>query len=262
MKKTQKRSGSDKARGALRRLFAGMKVMVAVAIVAGLGFVGARKALRNVGNVDFLKIQSITVSGNKQVDSATVLSLAGVDKEISMVHLNVSAIRDRLRKNPWIAGASVRRKLPGRLAIVIDERKPIAFVNFGSISMVDALGYLWPLKPCTYWNLPLISGVKDTLIAGKGRMLTPECIAQVNTFFREMKKIEKTIPLGISQIDFGKEDIVHIRLESSPMRIELNADNLAGGIKNLNEILRTVDSNANGMPRHINLCYNNIAFVK
>ena len=262
MKKTQKRGGSDTKKSAVKRLFAGIKVMFIVAGVTGLGFMGARKALNSVEKIDFFKIKSITVSGNKQVDTAMVLSLAGIEKDISMIHLNVSAIRDRLQKNPWIAKASVRRKLPGRVVIAVDERKPIAFVNLGSICMVDAHGYLWPLKPYTYGNLPLISGVKDTLTKGKVHMLTPEGISRINVFLKEIKQIEKTIPLGISQIDFSKKSAVCIRLESSPIVVRLNGNNVAQSLKNLNGILRTVDGNADEMPLHINLCYNNIAFVK
>lgn len=258
----KRKKAPKKHRGSKKLLFTCLKVVFLLSVVAAAGFWGAKKAIAYIDKFDFLKIENITVNGNKYVNTSEVLSLASIEKGVFMLDLKMSDIRKKLQKIPCIEKVRIRRKIPNTVTITVYERKPIAFVNIGSVYMTDRTGFLWPLKPNTYWNVPVISGLKDTVIDGTTRRLTGEGLMRMNGFFEEVNRIDKGIPLGIAQIDFSKKDIVRIRLESIPVNVALNSGTIAVGLNNLCEILRTMEGRAEKTPGHINLCYNNIAFVR
>lgn len=252
----KKRSGVGKV------LFTCLKAVLLVFGMITGGYWGVKKAMPHIGKLDFLKIENIKIYGNKHVLTTEILSLASIEKGIFMLDLKMNEIREKLLKIPWIEKVNIKRKIPNTVIITVCERKPIAFVNIGSVYMTDCTGYLWPLKPSTYWNLPVISGLKDTIISIPNRRLTPEGLARMHLFFAEVHKVSNMNPPGITQIDFSEKYLVRVRLEAIPAVVELNSGSIGEGMKNVCEILRTMEENTEKTPRHINLCYNNIAFVR
>lgn len=262
LEKTKKRQrASRKKPGTLRRIATVVKVVCLLASLTVLGVIGAQKAAVHINTVEFLNVKHVLIQGVEQIDTAEVLSLAAVEPGISMINLGVSDIRRRLLKNPWIAKAQVRRRIPHTVVITVVERKPVALVNRGAVYMVDQTGLLWPLRSHAYWNLPVMSGLTDTIVNGDHR-LSEDGLMRMNTFLDDINSSDKNYTLGISQIDFSDREIICVKLESSPVQVILGSHSIVKGLDDLRKILETVKENSERMPRHINLCYNNIAFVR
>jgi cell division protein FtsQ len=71
-------------------------------------------------------IADLRVTGHNQLTKEEVLASAQVTGRSSLLFLDVEATRERLKANPWIADATVRKLLPGQLQIEIKEREPFA----------------------------------------------------------------------------------------------------------------------------------------
>ncbi|MCC6887710.1 MAG: cell division protein FtsQ/DivIB [Hyphomicrobiales bacterium] len=71
-------------------------------------------------------IADLRVSGHNQLTREEVLAAARVTGRSSLLFLDADATRERLKANPWIADATVRKLLPGQLQIAIKEREPFA----------------------------------------------------------------------------------------------------------------------------------------
>ena len=105
--------------------------------------------------------RGIQVVGNRRLDERTVMRQAGVHPGINLLAVRLGACRARLMAHPWIAAATVRRRLPDRLEIRIDERQPLALAEMpdGRL-LIDTAG-----KPFKRWaagdpeRLPIISGL-------------------------------------------------------------------------------------------------------
>lgn len=261
-RKNKKRSMPARDTGVTSRLITFAKLVCFGALTGLLGFLGAQKAVGYVNRIDFLKVTNCTVKGVEHVDSAEVVALAAVQPGISMINLKPSTIRKRILKNPWIEKVSVRRKIPHTIAITVVERKPIAFVNLGSVYLADHRGRLWPLKSYTYWNLPVFSGLADTLIGSTDHRLKTSHLIKMKTFLREARPAEDENSLGISQVDFSREGVIGIKLGSNALYAELKSNRVREGVKNLQKILETIRNNEKKMPQHVNLCYSNMAFVR
>lgn len=261
-RKNMKRKTPKKGPGIPGRLGGLIRLICFGAIIGTLGFLGAQRAAGYVNTVDFLKVTNFTIQGAKHVDTAEVLTLAAVQPGISIVNLKTSLIRQRILTNPWIEKVSVKRRIPHTIAITVTERKPIAFVNLGSIYLTDRRGRLWPLKSYTYWNMPVFSGLADTLGGSPDHRLKKEDLARIKMFLRETQQAGDEKSIGISQVDFSREDIIAIKLESQALYAELKSGAVKEGMNHLRRILQSREDNAEKIPHHINLCYNNVAFVR
>jgi cell division septal protein FtsQ len=258
---TRKRKAPKKALKALKRTAVFIGITAIALGLAVLAFFGAQKTSGLVNAIDLIKVKRIEVRGVEQIDTAQVLVLAAIKPGISMIDVKKAEIRKRIQKNQWVAKVQIRRKIPHTVVITVVERKPVAFINLGSICMVDKTGYLWPLAPHTYWNLPLISGLADTLTK-KGHYLKQEETVRLNAFLDDMRRADSNTPLRISQIDFNQDNSVCVKLESSPVRAMIKCNSVGKDMDNIQEILRMIEERAEKMPKYINLCYNNLAFVQ
>jgi len=125
-----------------------------------------------------LAAHRVTVVGNRQLDEMTVMRQAGIHPGINILSLRLSRCRERLRAHPWIAEASVGRRLPDRLEIRIVEHQPLAMVEMADGRLlIDAAGrpfkrwqdgdpeQLPVIRGLTYADLPALSPPETPLLA-------------------------------------------------------------------------------------------------
>src|SRR5262245_50543047 len=85
-----------------------------------------KEARDQAANAAGFRITSVALSGNVHVSREQVLAVAGVTGTTSLLFLDVAAVRERLRTNPWIADATVLKLYPGELQVSISERQAFA----------------------------------------------------------------------------------------------------------------------------------------
>lgn len=98
-------------------LFTGSAFIVIISI--GLLF-----SYRFITNSTFFAVQKIQISGNVRLEQEDVLNLAHLKKGDNSLAVNISDIEYKLLRSPWVENISVKRQLPGNLAIAIEEREP------------------------------------------------------------------------------------------------------------------------------------------
>lgn len=98
-------------------LFTGSTFIVIISI--GLLF-----SYRSITNSTFFAVQKIQISGNVRLEQEDVLNLAHLKNGENSLAVNISDIEYKLIRSPWVENVSVKRQLPGNLAITIEERKP------------------------------------------------------------------------------------------------------------------------------------------
>jgi cell division protein FtsQ len=128
-------------------------------VEAVLGELGdARDAIANA--VGF-RITSIALAGGKHLTREEILTTAGVTGRSSLLFLDASTARERLRANPWIAEATVLKLYPGRLHIKITEREAFAlWQKDGKVAVISRDGIvLEPFVSRRFLKLPMVVGV-------------------------------------------------------------------------------------------------------
>ncbi|MBI5843299.1 MAG: FtsQ-type POTRA domain-containing protein [Deltaproteobacteria bacterium] len=73
----------------------------------------------------------VDVTGNKRLDASEILEQARIAPDANVLAINLDEARARLSAHPWIAWASVSRRLPDRLEISVREHTPMAVLFMG-----------------------------------------------------------------------------------------------------------------------------------
>lgn len=157
------------------------KVMLTVSVAAGI-FYGAREGLRRFvwENPDY-RLTDIQFTDDGGVLSRDqVLKAAGIKEGQNIFSINLPRARESLLKLSQVEHAELERVLPARIAITINERKPIAWIasrddedpsSSPNSFLVDKQGMLMKAKNLLpdYRHLPVICGVTgmDNLQAGE-----------------------------------------------------------------------------------------------
>jgi len=74
-------------------------------------------------------LASIEVEGNRRVETAWVRSTLEPLRGENLLILELDDVRSRVVTHPWVAGVTVEKKLPNRLLLSIDERRPVALLR-------------------------------------------------------------------------------------------------------------------------------------
>ena len=111
-------------------------------------------------NAAGFRLQSVAITGRKQMTEPEILAAAGITERTSLLFLDVTAARTALESTPRIARASVRKMYPGELHITVEEREPFAlWQSGGKISVIAADGaVLGPYDERASAKLPLVVG--------------------------------------------------------------------------------------------------------
>lgn len=225
------------------------------------GYFMARKAAVILRTAEFLQLAKVRVAGVCQVDTADVVRLADISMGTPMISLKPREIRHRIESNPWIEKAHVRRSIPGTIVVSVTEREPIALVNAGNVYLTDRSGLMWTLRSKTYWDLPMFTGLADTVLDGR-RSLTAEARARMNRFLDTYREqASKPVP-RIGQVMFGEDGSIRVKLASVPILARLAEESLATGVRHLHRLVRMLETENNARIRYIDLCYRNMAFVR
>jgi cell division protein FtsQ len=73
--------------------------------------------------------RQIVVTGHQRLSRQQVLDIAGVGLQTNILAVNLTATRRRLLADPWIADATVSRKIPSEMHIRIVEEVPLAILE-------------------------------------------------------------------------------------------------------------------------------------
>src|SRR6266571_1537150 len=124
-------------------------------------FTTALSDTRNaIANSAGFRITSVAINGRKQLSQDEVLATGGVNGRSSLLFLDASTVRARLKANPWIADATILKFYPGQLQIDIVERTAFAlWQQDGRISVISDDGaVLEPYLSHRFVSLPLVVG--------------------------------------------------------------------------------------------------------
>jgi len=101
-------------------------LLVCAAIVGALGL--GRVLQHHLTTSPAFAIDRIDVKGLSRMERPELLAAAGIDLGVNVFTRSPSDVKARLLKHPWIAEASVSRRLPGSFALEVREREPIALL--------------------------------------------------------------------------------------------------------------------------------------
>jgi cell division septal protein FtsQ len=254
----KKKIGSGIKTG-IRKSFLGSVVLAGVAVLFIGGKIGYTHLKKMIDNSRMLSVKSIIVEGAMLSVKDSVIARCGLASGMKLYEIAEKKINQAACSDVWIDNIKIKKNLNGFVYLKIHERKPIAIVNVGNIMLVDKNGVLLPFKSQMTFDMPIISGLKDSLGENKIRILKRKDLTKLQLFLAQMQKIDEFNTI-VSQVDFSKNDRVRIACKSSKIVVETVLDHAGSTFEKLRYLENSLAGD-NGKPAHINMMYDDIAFV-
>ena len=106
--------------------------------------------------MESFRVTGVELEGARRLVLSEAVAAAGRPARAS-VWDDFTAWEAGLRGHPLVRSARIRRRLPGTLVFVIEEREPVALLSTPTLEPVDEEGRVLPLDPATdAVDLPLL----------------------------------------------------------------------------------------------------------
>ncbi|MBU2489157.1 MAG: FtsQ-type POTRA domain-containing protein [Proteobacteria bacterium] len=138
--------------------------------------------------------KTLEVKGNAHVSREEILEKAGVAEGVNVLSVSLTAARERLLSDPWIAGAKVRFQLPDKIFIEVTEHVPMAVLDLGRRFLMDTNGEIFKLADDgDPEGLPLVRGLEFSDISVASQPMSPPYKAVVE-FLKARRESEWALP--------------------------------------------------------------------
>ena len=178
-------------------------------------------------------IQAITVADNSYFTSEQVVSLSEVKIGDNLFEVNLSDAKKKLLEEPYIKNAKVKRRLPGTVEIVLEERTEYAAVAYGmECIIIDSEGLVLRIveeRP----ELPLLAGLTTLEMTPGEPLVVEENYSLTDT----LKLIEAT---KNTDLYFKLIRIAPVTLKAyiyDTLYCEGTPENLINGIENVEQVV-------------------------
>ena len=177
-----------------------------------------------VSQTALLRIDTISVDGNRHLSNGEVLALLGQLVGANILTADLEAQRDRLLTSSWVETATLRRVLPSTVEVTVVERTPIGLGRFaGHLYLVDATGtVIDEYGPrFTRFRLPIIDGLvppgEQGVVVGGPR-------AQLAARLIEALQVRAELSQRVSQIDVQDPYNAVVLLSDDSTRLHLGGE--------------------------------------
>ena len=110
----------------------------------------------------FFRLEDVSIQGNRRVSQVELLQKGGLEDKVNILALNLREVKKRLEAVPWIKTVHLRRELPNKLVVLVEEREPLSLVLFSrGLYFLDAEGL--PFKKADRQetaSLPVVTGLQ------------------------------------------------------------------------------------------------------
>lgn len=91
----------------------------------------------------YFSLKEIKVRGTERIGESEIMAAAGLSGGTSIWEVNLKSIEKRVEKHPWVGRVTVRRELPHRLVIEVEERIVRGIAALGKLYYVDPEGVVF-----------------------------------------------------------------------------------------------------------------------
>ncbi len=148
------------------RVVSALKTVAGVAIVVATAGIVTWTARKHVVTSGRFAVTEIDVLGNEQRSRDALIAETGLALGVNVFTVDLDAVRAKLLADPWIAEATLARRLPGTILLRVTERRAAALVALGDTYLANADGV--PFKVLELGDpvdLPVVTGVTAESLA-------------------------------------------------------------------------------------------------
>lgn len=184
-----------------------------------------------------LRVRETVVKGCQELTEKEVLTMASIRPSANMLTLNRDAIDRRIRVNPWVQDVYVGREFPGRLVIVVRERKAVALLEKDKrFYLVDGEGTPFKkLETGEDSDLPILTGCVH------GGILDEALVKKSLALLNDLATIQDGPEIGkVSEIH-GNETFGLSLFADTGLCLKLGFDGYENKLRRLTSVMTDLD---------------------
>jgi len=168
-------------------------------------------------------IKDIKVANNKKISEDTIISLSQLQIGQNIFRFNNNKIKKQLKTNPYIESVEVKRKIPNKVEIIVEERDRNYNVEFlNGYAYINNQGYILEISEQKI-ELPILKGIStesEKIVEGnrldKQDLNKLETVIQIMNICRNYELDKK-----VSIIDISDKNNYSIYMEEEKKTIYL-----------------------------------------
>ncbi len=222
------RQGGSLVRFATTCLWLGGTTVFLVAVSWGL-----LAGYRYLTSHPYFTLREVSIEGNERLTDTAVLQLAGITPGENSLAVDMGRAKNRLMQNPWVERVLLRRILPDKVQIHVQERKAVFWVRKqDGLYFADRRGEaIAPVSRDRFVSLPLLD-------LGKQQ----EHRETVALFADRLQ--QRRLPFSAAEVDwvrFDSEFVLETQLRDSGPRVVLETHDLARHCQKLLAVWRDLN---------------------
>lgn len=105
-------------------------------------------------------IKQINIQGNNKITNEEIISLSQIKIDENTYKTNIHKAQHKILENPYINDVKIKRKIPDKIVIIIEERKPTYMLEYGSgYVYISNQGYILEISSQKL-EVPIIQGTE------------------------------------------------------------------------------------------------------
>ncbi len=152
---------------ALSSAWTGTRIIVAILLVVAASVGAAWGAKAYITKSPRFSVKTITVEGASKLSPEAIAKAGGVAVGANVFSVDLDQARRAIEKEPYVAEATVTRKLPNTITIKVVERQPAILVSLeDKLFLATQEGHVFKeLAAEDVYDLPVVTGIKpDTAV--------------------------------------------------------------------------------------------------
>ena len=179
----------------------GLGLLVAV-LATGLTGVAARALVSSPA----FAVTSVEVRGASRIAPDRILAAAGLHSGDNLFRVDPDEVVARIEAMPEIRRAELIRELPGRVIIVVEERRPFTLVHAGRLHWIDEEGVAFGAeRRAVPPDSPVVTGLTPEEVAAMRLAPSPKARIAIE-LIRAMRGAHPALLGEISEIDVSRSE--------------------------------------------------------
>ncbi len=210
-------------------------ILVGLSITLLVGYLVALSA-------PFFRLEDVNFQGNKQVSQLELLQKGGLEDKLNILSLNLSDVKKKMEAIPWVKSVQLRRELPNKLLVAVQERQPLSLVLVdGRLFFLDQEGLAFKkVERREGFTLPVLTGLQKGDWRESG-YLDPEVLQEISTLTRLLAQgVDPLYPDKLSEIHYDPECGYSLYTLDYGVRITLGRGELKTKMARLEKVWRNL----------------------
>lgn len=181
----------------------------------------------------YFAVQEIKVRGGEKVGGSEIVAMAGMTQGMNIWKIDPEIIERKVAKHPWVKRVLVRRELPRRVVIEVEEREAKGIVVLGRLYYVDPEGFVFKeVEEGENADFPLLTGLQQADLVSQAHA-TRQKIREA----LQLGDLMTRGPLSISEIHFSAQGGVVLYPMAYPVALHMGWGDWQGKLMRLERVL-------------------------